>query len=139
MKSLPLTTFRAIRAEVEEDGKDALICDIEEGKDEVVAREVVGVATYCNVDCITSNDQGKGLDNEVDSVGEMKSVGDDSSDEISSSNSNIGFDEDMDRENYLQRFESSRTKNKKEIQRLKEENLKLSTKVTHLSEEVVRS
>ena len=45
----------------------------------------------------------------------------------------------MDREDYLRRVESLRIMNEKEIQLLKEENLKLSTQVDHLSREVVRS
>jgi hypothetical protein len=88
---------------------------------------------------ITSSDQGKGLDEENDSIGEMESIGDDSSDENSSSHSTNGNVESMDLNDYIVKFESSRIKNKKEIQRLKEENLELSTQVDHLSEEVVRS
>ena len=45
----------------------------------------------------------------------------------------------MDLQDYITKFESSMIKNKKEIRRLKEENLELSTQVDQLSEEVVRS
>ena len=47
--------------------------------------------------------------------------------------------EKMDLHDYITKFESSRMKNKREIRRLKEENLELSTQVDQLSEEVVRS
>ena len=45
----------------------------------------------------------------------------------------------MDHEDFINYFQSSKIKSKKEIQRLKEKNLELTTKVTHLSKEVVRS
>ena len=45
----------------------------------------------------------------------------------------------MDLKDYVERFESSRIKNDKEIQSLKEENIELSTQVAYLSEVVVRS
>ena len=67
-------------------------CDPKQGIDEEVAKKVVDVASHWDMTDITSNDQGKGLDMEVDSIGEMESVRDDSSNENSSSHSNNGFD-----------------------------------------------
>ncbi|KAI9169193.1 hypothetical protein LWI28_008758 [Acer negundo] len=63
----------------------------------------------------------------------------DSSDDDSSSNSTNGNVESIDVHDYIVKFESSRMKNKMEIQRLKVENLELSTKVTHLGEGIVTS
>ncbi|KAK0576898.1 hypothetical protein LWI29_025040 [Acer saccharum] len=63
----------------------------------------------------------------------------DSSDDGSSSQSTNGNVDKMDLQDYMVKFESSRLKNKREIKRLKEENLELSTHVDQLSEEVVRS
>jgi hypothetical protein len=130
-------TFRATRVEVEEDGKDALTCDPKEELDEEVAKEVVGVATHFDMAHVTSCDQGKGHDEENDSIGKMEGIGDDSS--VENSLSTNGNMESMDLHDYIIKFESSRMKNKKEIRILKEENLELSTQVAHLSEEVVRS
>ena len=64
---------------------------------------MVGVATHWDMAHITSNDQGKGIDEEFYSIGEMESVGDDFSNENSSSHSNNGFDEDMDLKDYIQK------------------------------------
>ena len=47
--------------------------------------------------------------------------------------------ESIDLHDYIIKFESSRIRNKKEIRRLKEENLELLTQVDHLNGEVVRS
>ncbi|KAK4844620.1 hypothetical protein QYF36_022391 [Acer negundo] len=63
----------------------------------------------------------------------------DSSDDSSSSQSINGNVDGMDLQDYIVKFESSRLKNKREIRRLKEENLELSTQVDHLSEQVMRS
>ncbi|KAK0604393.1 hypothetical protein LWI29_015251 [Acer saccharum] len=82
------TAFGASHVDVGEECKNASICDLKEGVDEKVTRGVIDVATDWEVACITSNDQGKGLDEKVDSVGERQSVEDDSSGESSSSHSN---------------------------------------------------
>ena len=63
----------------------------------------------------------------------------DSSDDCSSSHSTNGNVDMMDLKDYMEKFESSRLKNKREIRRLKEENLELSTQIDQLNEEVVRS
>ena len=63
----------------------------------------------------------------------------DSSDDCSSSQSTNGNMDRMALKDYIEKFESSRLKNKREIRRLNEENLDLSTQVNHLSEEVVRT
>ena len=75
---------------------------------------------------ITSSDRSEGLDEENDSIGEMESIEDDSNDKNSSSQSTNGNVESMDLYDYIVKFESSRMKNKKEIRRLKDENLELS-------------
>ncbi|KAK0594182.1 hypothetical protein LWI29_011349 [Acer saccharum] len=64
------TAFGASHVDVGEEGKNASICDLEEGIDEKVARGVIDVATQREVVCMTSNDQGKGLDEGVDSISE---------------------------------------------------------------------
>ncbi|KAI9164818.1 hypothetical protein LWI28_002665 [Acer negundo] len=63
---------------------------------------------------------------------------DSSNDGSSSQSTNENVDR-MDLQDYIVKFESSRLKNKREIKRLKEENLELSTQVDHLSEQVMRS
>ena len=57
----------------------------------------------------------------------------------SSSNSTNDNVEKMDFQDSIVKSESSRLKNKKEIQRLKEENLDLLAHIDHLSEQVERS
>ncbi|KAK1555874.1 hypothetical protein Q3G72_032617 [Acer saccharum] len=60
--------FGVSHVDVGEEGKNVSICDLKEGIDEEVARDVDDVATLWEVACITSYDQGKGLNEEVDSV-----------------------------------------------------------------------
>ena len=124
--------------DVGEEGKNASICDLEEGVNEKVARSVIDVAMQGEVACMTSNDQDKDLDEEVDSMSERKideccsfSYDDDSSDlEI--------FDnkERMSYEDFMTFFYDSLKKKKKEIFVLKEDNLQLREKVILLDEEV---
>ncbi|KAK0577235.1 hypothetical protein LWI29_029951 [Acer saccharum] len=66
------TAFGASHVDVGEEGKNASICDLEEGVDEKVARRVIDIATQREVACMTSNGQGKGLDEEVDSISERQ-------------------------------------------------------------------
>ena len=63
----------------------------------------------------------------------------DSSDDCSSLDSTNVNVEKMNVHDYIVKFESSRMKNKRELKRLKEEKLELSTHVDHLSEQVERS
>ena len=109
--------FGASHVDVGEEGKNASICDLEEGVDEKVARSVIDVATQREVACMTSNDQGKGLDEGVDSISEGQideccsySCEDDNSDLESFDNK-----ERMSYENFMTLFHDSFKKKKKEI------------------------
>ena len=112
-----------------------MICDPKEELD----KEVVGVATHWDLAYSSSRDKFDDLNEGDDSIDEMEIIGDDTSVENLSSNSTNGNVESMDPIDYKIKVESSRMRNKKEIRRLKEVNLELSTLVDHLSEEVVRS
>ena len=63
----------------------------------------------------------------------------DSNGESNSSSSNFEFDEEMDYDDFMRFFHNSRSKKKKEIQKLKEEKLELTSKVTHLSKEMSKA
>ena len=125
------TAFGASHVDVIEEGKNASICDLEEGVDEKVARSVIDEATQGELACMTSNDQDKDLDERKIDECCSYSCDDDSSDlEI--------FDnkERMSYEDFMTFFHDSLKKKKKEIFRLKEDNLQLREKVILLDEEV---
>ena len=88
-----------------------------------------------NFIAFASSHKSKGSNEEEDESQEKNDLSDDG---FSSQSTNGNVDK-MDLQDYIVKFESSRLKNKREIKRLKEENLELSTHVDQLSEEVVRS
>lgn len=77
------TAFGATCVDDKVVGKNALTSDPIEEKDEEVALEVIGKATHWDMAHIDSRDQGEGLNERNDSIGEMEDVGDNSSEDDS--------------------------------------------------------
>ena len=94
--TINFTAFGATYEENEVVGKNAIASDPIEEKVEEVALEEIVVATHWDMALIDSRNQGEGLDEEIESIGEKESLEDDTSEDDSLSNSTNRNVESMD-------------------------------------------
>ena len=134
-----VNNFKAMGATREENevvGEYSGASDPLEEKVVEVALKESFVATHWDMELIDSRDQGEGLREEVESIGEEESLKDETSGEDSLPNSTNGNVENMDVHDFIVNVESSMKKKDRFLRILEEENLELSTYNDHLRKQV---